>query len=78
MVKKFLKLIVVGCLMIFKLFDNALILLTFIFFLCLTIGLVVVGSYSGITLDDFFQLVLISMIPTLFIAVCSAFRWIVK
>lgn len=62
--------------MISKLFSNTLILIAFVFFTCLMIGVITVGNYSGITLDDFLNLVLISLAPTLMIAVCGAFRWI--
>lgn len=62
--------------MISKLFNNTLFLIAFVFFLCLMIGVITVGSYSGITLDDFCMLVFFSCVPTLLIAVCGAFRWI--
>lgn len=76
MIKKFLKLIVVGCLMITKLFSNPLFMIAFVFFLCLMIGVVTVGSYSGVTLDDFCKLVLISFIPSILLALCGAFKWL--
>lgn len=62
--------------MISKLFNNTLFLIAFVFFMCLIIGVITVGNYSGITLDDFLNLVLISLAPTFMIAVCGAFRWI--
>lgn len=62
--------------MISKLFSNTLFLIAFVFFLCLIIGVITVGSYSGVTLDDFCNLVLVSFIPSLLIAVCGAFRWV--
>lgn len=43
--------------MITKLFSNTLFMIAFVFFLCLMIGVVTVGSYSGVTLDDFCKLV---------------------
>nr|DAG81256.1 MAG TPA: hypothetical protein [Caudoviricetes sp.] len=62
--------------MITKLFSNTLFLIAFVFFLCLIIGVVTVGSYSGVTLDDFCYLVLMSFVPSLLIALCGAFRWV--
>lgn len=62
--------------MITKLFSNTLFLIAFVFFLCLIIGVIAVGSYSGITLDDFCTLVFFSSGPTLLIAVCGVVRWI--
>ena len=76
MIKKFLKLIVVGCLMITKLFSNTLFMIAFVFFLCLMIGVVTVGSYSGVALDDFCKLVLVSFIPSILLALCGAFKWL--
>lgn len=62
--------------MITKLFSNTLFLIAFVFFLCLMIGVVTVGIYSGITLDDFCKLVLISFIPSILLALCGALRWL--
>lgn len=76
MIKKFLKLIVVGCLMITKLFSNTLFMIAFVFFLCLMIGVVTVGRYSGVTLDDFCKLVMVSFIPSILLALCGAFKWL--
>ncbi|WWV92389.1 hypothetical protein [Escherichia coli phage phiS] len=64
--------------MITKLFSNTLFLIVFVFFLCLMTGVVTVGSYSGITLDDFCDLVLVSFIPSLLVALCSALMWVCK
>lgn len=62
--------------MITKLFSNTLFLIAFVFFLCLMIGVVTVGIYSGITLDDFGKLVLISFIPSILLVLCGALRWL--
>lgn len=62
--------------MITKLFSNTLFMIAFVFFLCLMIGVVTVGSYSGVTLDDFCKLVLVSFIPSILLALCGALRWL--
>lgn len=62
--------------MVTKLFSNTLFLLAFVFFLCLMIGVVTVGSYSGVTLDDFCKLVLVSSIPSILLALCGALKWV--